>query len=111
MRYDGVSSLLAQPEFSRGEKAGEILRAFEQRQTLTELADLVRDHEGVQVLIGDENPSPILRECATVATRYGNDGTAGVIGVIGPTRMRYSRAITAVDGAAQAVSRVLNDPN
>lgn len=97
VRYDGVSSLLAQPEFSRGGKAGDLLRAFEQRQTLNELADLVRDHEGVQVFIGDENPSPILRECATVATRYGNDGTAGVIGVIGPTRMRYDRVIVALE--------------
>ena len=35
----------------------------------------------------------------------------GTIGVIGPTRMRYSRAIAVVDGAAQAVSRVLRDPN
>ena len=36
---------------------------------------------------------------------------SGTIGVIGPTRMRYSRAIAVVDGAAQAVSRVLRDPN
>ena len=35
----------------------------------------------------------------------------GTVGVIGPTRMRYSRAIAVVDGAAQAVSRVLRDPN
>ena len=41
-----------------------------------------------------------------------DDGTGiGTIGVIGPTRMRYSRAIALVDGAAQAVSRVLRDPN
>ena len=30
---------------------------------------------------------------------------------IGPTRMRYSRAITVVHGAAQAVSRMLRDPS
>jgi transcriptional regulator of heat shock response len=41
-----------------------------------------------------------------------DDGTGtGTVGVIGPTRMRYSRAIAVVDGAAQAVSRVLRDQN
>ncbi len=40
------------------------------------------------------------------------DGTSsGTVGVIGPTRMRYSRAIAVVDGAAQAISRVLRDPD
>jgi len=109
VRYDGISSLLAQPEFSRGEKAGDILRAFEQRQTLVEIADVVRDHHGVQVLIGDENPSSVLRECATVASRYGNDGTAGVIGVIGPTRMRYDRVIATLQYVGSLLTELWAD--
>ncbi len=54
------------------------------------------------------------RACARSASsrRTYEDGAGiGTIGVIGPTRMRYSRAIAVVDGAAQAVSRVLRDPN
>ena len=35
----------------------------------------------------------------------------GTVGVLGPTRMRYSKAITAVDVAAIAVARVLRDVN
>ena len=42
---------------------------------------------------------------------YEDGRGTGTVGVIGPTRMRYSRAIAVVDGAAQAVSRVLRDPN
>ena len=42
---------------------------------------------------------------------YDDGSGIGTVGIIGPTRMRYSRAIAAVDGAAQAVSRVLRDPN
>jgi transcriptional regulator of heat shock response len=42
---------------------------------------------------------------------YDDGSGTGVLGVIGPTRMRYPRAIAVVDGAAQAVSRVLRDPN
>jgi len=63
------------------------------------------------VVIGAEHPDPSLRPFSLVASTY-DDGTGiGTIGVIGPTRMRYSRAIAVVDGAAQAVSRVLRDPN
>lgn len=105
VRYDGISSLLGQPEFVRGEKAQDILRAFEQSQTLVAIADTVRQHQGVQVLVGDENPDPVFRECATVATRYGSDDTAGVIGIIGPTRLHYDRAIATL----QYVGGLLTD--
>ena len=46
-----------------------------------------------------------------MASTYEDGAGTGTIGVIGPTRMRYSRAIAVVHGAAQAVSRMLRDPN
>jgi heat-inducible transcriptional repressor len=94
--YDGVSSLLAEPEFSRGERAQEIVRAFEQRQSLLEVAEAVKDRVGVQVQIGDANPAQVFRDCAVVSTRYGSGNAAGVIGVVGPTRLRYERVIAIV---------------
>ena len=63
------------------------------------------------VVIGAEHFDPSLRPFSLVASTY-DDGTGiGTIGVIGPTRMRYSRAIAVVDGAALAVSRMLRDLN
>ena len=63
------------------------------------------------VVIGAEHPDPNLRLLSFVACTYEDASGTGTIGVIGPTRMRYSRAIAVVDSAAQAVSRVLRDPN
>jgi heat-inducible transcriptional repressor len=63
------------------------------------------------VVIGSEHGSPDLRPFSLVASTFHDGDRSGTIGVIGPTRMRYSRAIAVVDGAAQAVSRVLRDPN
>jgi heat-inducible transcriptional repressor len=94
--YAGISSLLAQPEFSHGDKAQEILRAFEQPHLAVELADAMLEHPGVRVMIGDEVPWPILRECAIVGTRYGTGGSRGALAVIGPTRMRYERVIATI---------------
>jgi heat-inducible transcriptional repressor len=102
--YEGVSSLLAQPEFARADKAQEILRAFEQRRALIEIADAMPDHEGVQVLIGEENPLSVFRDCAVVATRYGRGEATGVIGVVGPTRMRYDRIITTLQHLSSLMS-------
>ena len=58
-----------------------------------------------------EHLDPSLRPFSLVLSTYDDGSGIGTVGVIGPTRMRYSRAIAAVDGAAQAVSRVLRDPN
>jgi len=38
---------------------------------------------------------------------YVDSGRKGTVGVLGPTRMRYSRAIPLVEAMAHAVSRVL----
>lgn len=104
--HAGVSSLIAQPEFARGEKAQEVLRAFEQPYLAVELADALLEHPGVRVMIGDEIPWPILRGCAIIATRYGTDRGGGALAVIGPTRMRYDRAIATIQYVGEVVTEL-----
>jgi heat-inducible transcriptional repressor len=94
--YEGISYLLAEPEFVRTDRAQDLLRCFEQRRVLVDIADAIKEHDGVQVLVGEENPVPALRDCTVVATQYGRGKAAGVIGVVGPTRMRYDRVITTI---------------
>jgi heat-inducible transcriptional repressor len=88
-----------------------LLQMIEEKQRLVRLLNGYIDGPGLMVVIGAEHHDPNLRSFSLVASTY-DDGTGrGTVGVIGPTRMRYSRAIAVVDGAAQAVSRVLQDPN
>jgi heat-inducible transcriptional repressor len=88
-----------------------LLQMIEEKQRLVLLLNEYIDGPGLTVVIGAEHHDPDLRSFSLVASTY-DDGTGrGTVGVIGPTRMRYSRAIAVVDGAAQAVSRVLQDPN
>jgi heat-inducible transcriptional repressor len=52
---------------------------------------------GVRVIIGAENREDAMKECSMVVTRYGVPGEVnGVLGVIGPRRMPYGRAISSV---------------
>ena len=108
---DGAASLLGE---DRGLTLGTmqaLLQMIEEKQRLVRLLNEYMDGPGLLVVIGDEHPDPNLRSFSLVASTYVDGAGIGTIGVIGPTRMRYSRAIAVVDGAAQAVSRVLRDPN
>ena len=88
-----------------------LLLMIEEKQRLVHLLTEYIDGPGLTVVIGAEHLDPNLRPFSLIASTF-DDGTGiGTVGVIGPTRMRYSRAIAVVDGAAQAVSRVLRDPN
>jgi heat-inducible transcriptional repressor len=88
-----------------------LLRMIEEKQQLIRLLNEYIDGPGITVVIGGEHLDPHLRPFSLIASTYDDGTTTGTVGIIGPTRMRYSRAIAVVDGAAQAVSRVLRDPN
>jgi heat-inducible transcriptional repressor len=88
-----------------------LLVMIEEKQRLLSLLNEYIDGPGLTVVIGAEHLDASLRPFSLVASTYEDGARIGTIGVIGPTRMRYSRAIAVVDGAAQAVTRVLRDPN
>lgn len=86
-----------------------LLKMVEEKQRLVRILNQYLDGPGVTVVIGTEHSTPDLRPFSLVASTFG-DGL-GTVGIIGPTRMQYSRAIAAVDGAALAVARVLREDN
>jgi len=60
------------------------------------------------VVIGAEHSLPDLKPFSLVAASYLDGRGGGSLGVIGPTRMRYSRAISLVESAARAVTDALD---
>jgi heat-inducible transcriptional repressor len=108
---EGTSSLL---EDGSGLTLGTLqmlLQMIDEKQKLVRVLNEYIDGPGLTVVIGAEHLDPTLRPFSLVASTYDDGAATGTVGVIGPTRMRYSRAIAVVDGAAQAVSRLLRDPN
>ncbi|MCS7209565.1 MAG: heat-inducible transcriptional repressor HrcA [Fimbriimonadales bacterium] len=106
--FEGMVYLLRQPEFQREVHLLEaVLRVLEERRPLYCLLQK-QAGDGVQVTIGEENPIEALRSCALICARY-YVGTrpAGVIGVMGPMRMDYDRALPTVQRVAQALSDLL----
>ena len=107
----GASSLLDDATGLTVQTLQALLQMIEEKQKLLELLNEYIDGPGLTVVIGAEHLDPSLRPFSLVLSTYDDGSGIGTVGVIGPTRMHYSRAIAAVDGAAQAVSRLLREPN
>jgi heat-inducible transcriptional repressor len=88
-----------------------LVHMMEEKQRLVRVLTEYIDGPGLTVVIGAEHLDPNLRPFSLIASTFDDGSGIGTVGIIGPTRMRYSRAIAVVDGAAEAVSRVLRDPN
>ncbi len=84
-----------------------LFRLLEEKHRLVELLTSYIDADGLTVVIGSEHSSPDMHPFSLVASTFHDGQRTGTVGVIGPTRMRYQRAITVVDGVSQAVTRVL----
>jgi heat-inducible transcriptional repressor len=108
---EGAASLVGDTHGFTMNMLHTLLQMIEEKQRLARLLNEYIDGPGLTVVIGAEHPDPHMRPFSLVAATYSDGAVSGTVGVIGPTRMRYSRAISLVDGAAQAVSRVLRDPN
>jgi heat-inducible transcriptional repressor len=107
---EGLSDVL--PEFTESEGAQQALRFMEERSPLTGiLADMLDQNIGhVQVVIAGEGRWKEVRHLSMVLSRYGVMGQAtGALAVLGPTRMRYGRAISAVRYVAGLMSNLLYD--
>ncbi len=110
---DGAASLLDDPDTDGVTLP--MLRALfeimEQRERMVRLLNQYIEGPGLTVVIGGEHTAPDLRPFSLIASTVVDGTSVRTIGVIGPTRMHYSRAIALVDGTTQVVTRVLRDSN
>ena len=110
---DGLTNVLAEPEFAESDEARRALRLFGERSTLRDLIARTASNSnvgGLQVLIGGEGGWEELRQCSMVIARYGVPGLAtGTLGVLGPMRMSYARTIPTVRYVAGLLSDLVND--
>lgn len=105
---EGAATLIEQTE--GGVSLGTLrtlLKMIEEKNRLIRLLTEYMEGPGLTVVIGAEHKNPDLREFSLVTATYNAGERRGSIGVLGPTRMRYSRAISVVESAARAVTRIM----
>jgi heat-inducible transcriptional repressor len=107
---DGLLNVLNQPEFVHSEHAQQVVRALEERQVIDRMLGEVMQSGGLQIIIGGEGRWEELSEVSVVLARYGIDDQAtGALGVLGPIRMQYGRAVSVVRYVSQLMSDLVND--
>ncbi len=110
-----VETVAAASDPGELQKLKALFRALEEKQHLAELLESTAQAPGIRVFIGAETHIDELADFTVVATSYGQPGEGsdddlrplGTLGVIGPTRMNYSKVINLVDFTAQMVSGVI----
>ncbi len=106
---DGIVHVLEQPEFAEGSKLRSILEVLQRSDFLAQLVPVLTRHGGVHVIIGRENTNDAMQEVSLVFAPYGApDRALGLLGVLGPTRMRYPRAIPTVRYLSTLMNELIN---
>src|SRR6266700_1510478 len=103
----GSAQLLAgQPEFATKERLQGLLEVTERRDVLRE-ALAKRLGQGLTITIGSEHQDATLAPFTLVTASYRLGPLAGVIGVMGPTRMPYDKIVALVDHTSRLVGELL----
>lgn len=86
-----------------------LVRMIDEKSRLVRLIDACMDGNGLTVFIGSEHHDPDLQHFSVVTSTYTDGKRTGAVGIIGPTRMRYSRAINVVDSLSRTINRVFDN--
>lgn len=106
----GQTNLMGFQEFASVERLRALFESLQQKRELLFLFESCLEGEGVQVFIGDESSYEVLDDCSVVTATYSLGGeVVGTLGVIGPTRMAYSRIIPLVDTTARLLGAALEN--
>lgn len=88
----------------------QVLVTLERRAALLEILGEAFDPRRAFVRVGGELEHPAFHDAALVGATYGLTHRAlGAVGLLGPVRMDYDKAIRSVRGAAQELSRFVED--
>jgi heat-inducible transcriptional repressor len=110
VHVEGAAQIVGTPEFANQAQLRELLAAIEEKHRLvTVLNACIETPEPVYVQIGVKEISQEGENLALISAAYTrNDQVQGSLGVLGPTRMHYERAMTAVAYVAQLFSEALS---
>lgn len=107
---DGLINVLRQPEFMEADKRYQVIEILEEPSMLESILARILNATGIQILIGGEGISDQIEDVGMVLSPYGIKGAAGgVLGVVGPMRMSYDRAISVVRYVTHLLDNLIED--
>lgn len=105
---EGEANIIKAHRQSNVDELHHLIDTFSNKQSILHLLDKSLAAEGMQIFIGQESGHDALQDCSIVTAPYHENGqVAGVLGVIGPTRMMYDQVIPVVDITSKLLSSAL----
>lgn len=102
---DGITNIFNFPEFKDIQRAKDFIDLWEKKNMLAQLLSTNKS-EGIHIIIGEENNVDEMKDYSLItATYHLNHKVLGTLGVIGPTRMHYSRVVALLN----YLTKQLND--
>jgi heat-inducible transcriptional repressor len=103
-----ASVLVEQPEFAAADRMRRLIELTERPEALADVLRRRGATAGISITIGAEHDDVRLRDFTVVTAEYRTGSLAGVIGVMGPTRMPYDKVIALVNHTSQLLSDLLD---
>lgn len=102
----GIANILHQPEFQRLDQAQRLLDLLEEEDFLAEMIEGYTGAEEVTLKIGSENKYSQMKECSVVVASYEFGKERGGLGIIGPTRMFYNKALRIIKYVVRELRKI-----
>jgi len=107
LHYAGTDTLLAKPEFSDRGRLSKLIKVLEDGKILSDFLSQA-EQEGLLITIGEESRIDDIVNCSLVKSTYRVGNITGTIGIIGPTRMPYAKAVSIVEYTARSITELLS---
>lgn len=95
---EGTTNILNFPEFKEVQKAKDFLNLLDEKKLMSDILNSHGNNNEIIIQIGNENVIQGIKECSLVTASYSiDDHVIGSIGIIGPTRMEYSKVVSSLN--------------
>ena len=101
-----MANILDMPEFYDIDITKTVLSMIDKVEMLNQIFGQLAPEDQIKILFGDELGVPFLEPCGFVVTRYSMPNHAGILGVIGPSRLNYPVVIPTMRYFAQILSEI-----
>jgi heat-inducible transcriptional repressor len=107
---EGSHNILEQPEFQDWGKSRQLFKTLSEKKVLADLIGLNQKNSQIDIQIGAEHQCGEMWDCSFVTAPYFvRDRFVGRLGILGPRRMSYGRAVTLVNFMAARLGEILEE--
>jgi heat-inducible transcriptional repressor len=109
LHFGGTAQLLKQPEFQNPKDVARLIDFIEDRTAIQQILTGAGINEGISITIGHKVKKDVDETLSLLTSTYDMGGVKGVVGIIGPTRMKYSKIVSLVDYTSKMLSEILTE--